>query len=109
MSSPNISLLLARTFDFIFGKEESKPATLDLTNAVLARFGLEPIGEIDAIDASTLATFESSATVAVFERPLKAPAPTAVARQGRPSASFTEAGAGGEGMSHSNREPSGNT
>ena len=46
-----ISPLLARAFDFIFGKEESKPATLDLTNAVLARFGLEPIGEIDAIDA----------------------------------------------------------
>ena len=55
-SSPKIEPLFNPAFARIFGREESKPATRSLVNAVLQRVGLEPLDEIERIDAEHTAT-----------------------------------------------------
>lgn len=49
--APRIEPLFNSAFARIFGREESKPLTRGLVNAVLKRIGVEPIGIIDWIDA----------------------------------------------------------
>lgn len=51
-----IEPLFNSAFARIFGREESKPLTRGLVNAVLAHVGLDPIGEIERIDAEHTAT-----------------------------------------------------
>lgn len=51
-----IEPLFNSAFARIFGREESKPLTRGLVNAVLRRIGLEPIREIERIDAEHTAT-----------------------------------------------------
>lgn len=46
-----IEPLFHSAFPRIFGREESKRMTRSLVNAVLGRIGLEPIGDIERIDA----------------------------------------------------------
>lgn len=51
-----IEPLFNTAFARIFGREESKPVTLALTNAILNHIGVDPIDEIDRIDAEHTAT-----------------------------------------------------
>ena len=51
-----IEPLFNSAFIKIFGREESKPLTRGLVNAVLRRIGVEPVAEIERIDAEHTAT-----------------------------------------------------
>ena len=53
---PRIEPLFNSAFARIFGTEESKPLTRGLVNAVLSRVGLEPVEQIEWIDAEHTAT-----------------------------------------------------
>ena len=55
-NTTRIEPLFNSAFARIFGREESKPLTRGLVNAVLGHVGLEPIGEIERIDAEHTAT-----------------------------------------------------
>ena len=48
---PTIEPLFYRAFPRIFGVNESKEVTRSLINAILTHAGLDPIGEIERIDA----------------------------------------------------------
>ena len=55
-NAPRIEPLFNSAFARIFGREESKPLTRGLVNAVLEHVGLAPVDEIEAITAEHTAT-----------------------------------------------------